>query len=108
MMNELLELELWKIIGQGNDKSGGGYSGGGWAGLGRCGEPFPMELQVPKIAYGHVALPWQLIGSRVGETFLLYFHTVVSPLVVWARPKARACALPCGLENLCFSDSVSD
>ncbi|PPS02224.1 hypothetical protein GOBAR_AA18436 [Gossypium barbadense] len=28
-MNELLELELWRIIGQGNDKSGGGYSGGG-------------------------------------------------------------------------------
>ncbi|PPS00976.1 hypothetical protein GOBAR_AA19688 [Gossypium barbadense] len=29
MMNELLELELWKIIGQGNDESGGGYSSGG-------------------------------------------------------------------------------
>ncbi|PPR85656.1 hypothetical protein GOBAR_AA35035 [Gossypium barbadense] len=28
-MNELLELELWRIIGQGNDESGGGYSGGG-------------------------------------------------------------------------------
>ena len=29
MMNELLELELWRIIGQSNDESGGGYSGGG-------------------------------------------------------------------------------
>ena len=29
MMNELLELELWRTIGQGNDESGGGYSGGG-------------------------------------------------------------------------------
>ncbi|PPS09003.1 hypothetical protein GOBAR_AA11640 [Gossypium barbadense] len=29
MMNELLELELWRIIGLGNDESGGGYSGGG-------------------------------------------------------------------------------
>ncbi|PPS11504.1 hypothetical protein GOBAR_AA09138 [Gossypium barbadense] len=28
-MNELLELELWRIISQGNDESGGGYSGGG-------------------------------------------------------------------------------
>ncbi|PPR97714.1 hypothetical protein GOBAR_AA22954 [Gossypium barbadense] len=28
-MNGLLELELWRIIGQGNDESGGGYSGGG-------------------------------------------------------------------------------
>ncbi|PPS13614.1 hypothetical protein GOBAR_AA06971 [Gossypium barbadense] len=28
-MNELLELELWRIISQGNDKSGGGYSGDG-------------------------------------------------------------------------------
>ncbi|PPR80254.1 hypothetical protein GOBAR_AA40461 [Gossypium barbadense] len=27
-MNELLELELWRIVGQGNDESGGGYSGG--------------------------------------------------------------------------------
>ncbi|PPS02012.1 hypothetical protein GOBAR_AA18650 [Gossypium barbadense] len=31
MMNELLELELWRIIGQDNDNSGRGYSGGGRA-----------------------------------------------------------------------------
>ncbi|PPR94417.1 hypothetical protein GOBAR_AA26252 [Gossypium barbadense] len=28
-MNGLLELELWRIIGQGNDEIRGGYSGGG-------------------------------------------------------------------------------
>ncbi|PPR98822.1 hypothetical protein GOBAR_AA21846 [Gossypium barbadense] len=28
-MNELFELELWRIIGQGNDESGGGYPSGG-------------------------------------------------------------------------------
>ncbi|PPR94265.1 hypothetical protein GOBAR_AA26401 [Gossypium barbadense] len=28
-MNELLELELWRIISQSNDEGGGGYSGGG-------------------------------------------------------------------------------
>ncbi|PPR86341.1 hypothetical protein GOBAR_AA34349 [Gossypium barbadense] len=43
--------------------------------------------------------------------FLPYFtrpyRTAVSPFVVWARPKACPCALPCGLENLCFNDSSS-
>ncbi|PPR94613.1 hypothetical protein GOBAR_AA26057 [Gossypium barbadense] len=34
MMNELFELELWRIISQGNDESGG-YSGGG-RGAQRC------------------------------------------------------------------------
>ncbi|PPS19945.1 hypothetical protein GOBAR_AA00623 [Gossypium barbadense] len=29
MMSGLLELELWRIIDQGHDKSGGGYSSGG-------------------------------------------------------------------------------
>ncbi|PPS02218.1 hypothetical protein GOBAR_AA18443 [Gossypium barbadense] len=69
-MNELLELESWRINGQSNDEGGGGYSGGGrgWVpqmlcqkniishvgyGCGRAGygsrrEPFPMEFQVPK------------------------------------------------------------
>ena len=28
-MNGFLNLELWRIIGQGPDNSGGGYSGGG-------------------------------------------------------------------------------
>ncbi|PPR81061.1 hypothetical protein GOBAR_AA39653 [Gossypium barbadense] len=68
MMNELFELELWRIIGQRNDEGEGGYSGGGrgWvpqmlcqkniisqvgygrgrAGHGSRGEPFPMECQV--------------------------------------------------------------
>ncbi|PPS17435.1 hypothetical protein GOBAR_AA03136 [Gossypium barbadense] len=69
-MNELLELESWRINGQSNDEVGGGYSGGGrgWvpqmlrqkniishvgygrgpAGHGSRGEPFLMEFQVPK------------------------------------------------------------
>ncbi|PPS08776.1 hypothetical protein GOBAR_AA11865 [Gossypium barbadense] len=29
MMNGFLELDLWRTIVQGPDKSGGGYSGGG-------------------------------------------------------------------------------
>ncbi|PPS00095.1 hypothetical protein GOBAR_AA20576 [Gossypium barbadense] len=70
MMNELSELELWRIIGQSNDEGGGGYSGSGrgWvpqmlrqkniishggygrgrAGHGSRGEPFSVEFQVPK------------------------------------------------------------
>ncbi|PPS16038.1 hypothetical protein GOBAR_AA04543 [Gossypium barbadense] len=32
-MNELLELELWRIIDQGNHESVGGYFGGGWGSL---------------------------------------------------------------------------
>ncbi|PPR85367.1 hypothetical protein GOBAR_AA35326 [Gossypium barbadense] len=69
-MNELLELESWRINGQSNDEGGGGYSSGGrgWVpqmlcqkniishvgyGRGRAGhgsrrEPFPVEFQVPK------------------------------------------------------------
>ena len=70
MMNELLELESWRINSQSNDEGGGGYSGGGrgWvpqmlcqknilshvcysrgqAGHGSRGEPFPVEFRVPK------------------------------------------------------------
>ncbi|PPS20412.1 hypothetical protein GOBAR_AA00142 [Gossypium barbadense] len=33
-MNGFLELELWRIIGQGPDKNGGGYSGSGRGSLG--------------------------------------------------------------------------
>ena len=38
MMNGLLELELWRIIGQGNDKIGGGHFGGrrGWVPQPQC------------------------------------------------------------------------
>ncbi|PPS03496.1 hypothetical protein GOBAR_AA17166 [Gossypium barbadense] len=70
MMKELLELGLWRIIGQSNDEGEGGYSGGGrgWvpqmlhqkniisqvgygrgrAGYGSHGEPFSVEFQVPE------------------------------------------------------------
>ncbi|PPR87252.1 hypothetical protein GOBAR_AA33440 [Gossypium barbadense] len=70
MMNELLELESWRINGQSNDEGGGGYFGGGrgWvpqmlrqkniishvgygrgrAGHGSRGEPFPVEFQASK------------------------------------------------------------
>ncbi|PPS05980.1 hypothetical protein GOBAR_AA14664 [Gossypium barbadense] len=69
-MNELLELESWRINGQSNDEGGGRYSDGGrgWvpqilcqkniishvgygrdrAGHGSRGEPFQVEFQVPK------------------------------------------------------------
>ncbi|PPS10675.1 hypothetical protein GOBAR_AA09969 [Gossypium barbadense] len=69
-MYGLLELELWRIIGESNDEGGGGYSGvgSGWVpqmlrqkniisqvgyGRGRArhgshGEPFPVEFQVPE------------------------------------------------------------
>ncbi|PPR97438.1 hypothetical protein GOBAR_AA23230 [Gossypium barbadense] len=65
MMNGILDLESWKVIGKGNGEIGGGYSGGGrgWVhnhsvqrrgyrgsrvGHGSHGEPFPVEFQVPK------------------------------------------------------------
>ncbi|PPS02172.1 hypothetical protein GOBAR_AA18490 [Gossypium barbadense] len=85
MMNEILDLESWKVFSKGNDEIGGGYSGGGrgwvpqpqcpaktvswWSiGHGSLGEPFPVEFQVPKIqtmpvfiglvgAHGRVARP---------------------------------------------------
>ncbi|PPR87643.1 hypothetical protein GOBAR_AA33047 [Gossypium barbadense] len=69
-MNKLLELGLWRIIGQRNDEGERGYFGGGrgWvpqmlrqkniisqvgygrgqAGHGSCGEPFSVEFQVPE------------------------------------------------------------
>ncbi|PPS04409.1 hypothetical protein GOBAR_AA16258 [Gossypium barbadense] len=70
MMNELIELGLWRITGQKNDEGEGGYSSGGrgWVpqmlrqknimsqvayGRGRAehgsrGEPFSVEFQVPE------------------------------------------------------------
>ncbi|PPS19550.1 hypothetical protein GOBAR_AA01023 [Gossypium barbadense] len=70
MMNELLELESWRINGQSNDEGRGGYSDGGrgWVsqmlrqkniishvgyGRGRAGhgshrKPFPVDFQVHK------------------------------------------------------------
>ncbi|PPS09457.1 hypothetical protein GOBAR_AA11187 [Gossypium barbadense] len=44
MMNELLELELWRIIGQGNDEYRGGYFGGGRGAQGCQSMKPPHEL----------------------------------------------------------------
>ncbi|PPR93873.1 hypothetical protein GOBAR_AA26800 [Gossypium barbadense] len=87
-MNGLLELELWRIIDQGNDKIGGGYSDGG-----RGCVPQP-QCPAKRIAHGHVAWPWQLIESHVGETFLLYFHTTVSYGCVASRGMGTAYGTP--------------
>ncbi|PPR84455.1 hypothetical protein GOBAR_AA36258 [Gossypium barbadense] len=64
----------------------------------------------PIFTHGHLGRPWQLIDSRVGEKFYPVFtrsyRTAVLPSVVWARPKARLWARPCGSRKPVFSVSA--
>ncbi|PPS10017.1 hypothetical protein GOBAR_AA10634 [Gossypium barbadense] len=48
-----------------------------------------------RIAHGHVTRPWQFIGSRVGETFLIYFHKAVSHGRVASRGMCTSYGMPC-------------
>ncbi|PPS08199.1 hypothetical protein GOBAR_AA12451 [Gossypium barbadense] len=79
-MNGLLELDLWRILGQGNDEIGEGYSGSGRGSARPCPSFQPVHFMVFEIrcfgAHSHVARP---------------FHSsLASPMPVYAG--ARLCS----------------
>ncbi|PPS12958.1 hypothetical protein GOBAR_AA07684 [Gossypium barbadense] len=81
MMNGLLELELWRIIGQGNDESGGGYFGGGREKLGHT-------------AVGHARFPSfqpvRFVGFEIGHIGV-HSHVARSCQSSIASPTPRWC-----------------
>ncbi|PPS05652.1 hypothetical protein GOBAR_AA14990 [Gossypium barbadense] len=102
-MNGLLHLELWRIIGQGNDEIGGGYSGGGkgWfhnhivqqrsyhgsrAGHGSTtvGEHGRVNLAgLPTaMSHDHGNLSNPVLEKRFCSIFTRPYHTAVLPPVV--------------------------